>query len=209
MAAFFHARTPKWMGGSMSDDNQSTSTGAESGQQSADVSQEQAPTLESLQAEVDKWKSLSRKNETRFKETSTELDQLRQSQMTDSEKAIEEARAAGRNAALSEVGTRLAEAELRALAASSGVDLPSADFLNMSRFVSSDGQVNADALSEFVSSLPKRDAPPAFRQDIGLGRQGSPGANQLTRADLSNMTPAEINKARQDGRLDALLRGEI
>jgi hypothetical protein len=78
----------------------------------------------------------------------------------------------------------------------------------MSRFVS-DGQVNADALSEFVSSLPKRESSPAFRQDIGLGRQGSPGANQLTRADLSNMTPAEINKARLDGRLDALLRGEI
>lgn len=209
MAAFFHARTPKWMGGSMSDDNLSTSTGNEPGQQSTDAPpQDQTPTVESLQAEVDKWKALSRTNEQRWKDASAERDQFKQASMTDAEKALEAARAEGRNAALSEVGTRLAEAELRALAASAGVDLPPADFLNMSRFVN-DGQVNADALSEFVSSLPKRDAPPAFRQDIGLGRQGSPGANQLTRADLSNMTPAEINKARQDGRLDALLRGEI
>ncbi|WP_435270921.1 hypothetical protein [Streptomyces sp. 1222.5] len=193
----------------MSDDNLSTSTGNEPGQQSTDAPpQDQTPTVESLQAEVDKWKALSRTNEQRWKDASAERDQFKQASMTDAEKALEAARAEGRNAALSEVGTRLAEAELRALAASAGVDLPPADFLNMSRFVN-DGQVNADALSEFVSSLPKRDAPPAFRQDIGLGRQGSPGANQLTRADLSNMTPAEINKARQDGRLDALLRGEI
>ncbi|MFF1450162.1 hypothetical protein ACFVYF_18785 [Streptomyces sp. NPDC058274] len=194
----------------MSDDNQqSTSTGNEPGQQSTDASQDQTPTIESLTAEVDKWKALSRTNEQRWKDASSERDALKQAGMSDAEKAIEAAKAEARNAALSEVGTRLAEAELRALAASAGVDLPPADFLNMSRFVGNDGQVNADALSQFVSSLPKRDAPPAFRQDIGLGRQGSPGANQLTRADLSNMTPAEINKARQEGRLDALLRGEI
>jgi hypothetical protein len=192
----------------MSDDNPSTSTGNEPGQQSTDTSQDQTPTVESLQLEVDKWKSLSRTNEQRWKDASAERDSFKQASMTDAEKALDAARAEGRNSALSEVGTRLAEAELRALAASAGVDLPPADFLNMSRFVS-DGQVNADALSEFVSSLPKRESSPAFRQDIGLGRQGSPGANQLTRADLSNMTPAEINKARLDGRLDALLRGEI
>jgi hypothetical protein len=207
MAAFFHARTPKWMGGSMSDDNLNTSTGNEPGQ-STETPQDQTPTLESLQAEVDKWKSLSRTNEQRWKDASAERDSLKQAGMSDAEKALDAARAEGRNAALSEVGTRLAEAELRALAASAGVELPPADYLNMNRFVS-DGQVNADALTEFVSSLPKRDAPPAFRQDIGLGRQGSPGANQLSRADLSQMTPAEINKARQEGRLDALLRGEI
>jgi hypothetical protein len=191
----------------MSDDNLNTSTGDEPGQ-STETPQDQTPTLETLQAEIDKWKSLSRTNEQRWKDASAERDQFKQASMSDAEKALEAARAEGRTAALSEVGTRLAEAELRALAASAGVDLPPADFLRMDRFVS-DGQVNADALSEFVSSLPKRESSPAFRQDIGLGRQGSPGANQLSRADLSNMTPAEINKARQDGRLDALLRGEV
>jgi hypothetical protein len=167
------------------------------------------PTVESLQAEVDKWKALSRKNEDRFKSTSTELDNLRQSQMSDAEKAIEAAKAEGRNAALAEVGTRIAEAELRAQAAAAGVELPSADFLNLNRFLGSDGSVDSDAVKGFISSLPKPAAAPAFRQDIGLGRQGSPAAGQLSRSDLSRMTPGEINAARKEGRLDSLLRGEI
>lgn len=196
---------PKWMDRmteTNSNENNSTeSTGNETPPETQDVA--------SLQAEVDKWKALSRKNEDRFKATSTELEQVRQASLTDAEKALEAAKAEGRNSALAEVGLQIADAELRAKAATAGVELPSAEFLNMSRFVGSDGSVDSAAVAAFVSSLPQPAAGPAFRQDIGLGRQGSPGANQLSRADLSNMTPAEINKARQDGRLDALLRGEI
>src|SRR5690349_21563830 len=107
----------------MSDDNQqSTSTGNEPGQQ--ETLPAQTPSLEDLQAEVDKWKALSRTNEQRWKDASAERDQFKQASMTDAEKALEAARAEGQNSALSEVGTRLAEAELRALAASAGVDLP-------------------------------------------------------------------------------------
>jgi hypothetical protein len=167
------------------------------------------PDVASLQAEVDKWKALSRKNEDRFKATSAELDQFRQASMSDADKAIEAAKAEARTAAFAEVGTRIADAELRAQAASAGVELPSAEFLNMSRFVGSDGSVDSDAVTAFVSSLPKPAAGPAFRQDIGLGRQGGQAPGQLTRDDLSRMTPSEINAARKDGKLDSLLRGEI
>ncbi|MGW2709438.1 hypothetical protein HKX69_05810 [Streptomyces argyrophyllae] len=169
----------------------------------------QGPTVESLQAEVEKWKSLSRTNEKRWNDASSELERIRQESMTDAEKAIEAAKAEARNAALAEVGTRLVDAELRAQAAAAGVELPSADFLNMSRFLGSDGSVDTAAVTAFVSSLPKPAAGPAFRQDIGLGRQGEPAAGQLTRDDLSRMTPREINEARKAGKLDALLRGEI
>ena len=171
------------------------------------TSAEPTPDVAALQAEIDKWKAHSRKNEDRFKSTSVELETLRQSQMSDNEKAIEAAKAEGRNAALAEVGTRLVDAELRAQAAAAGVDLPSAEYLNMSRFLGADGSVDADAVRAFITSTPK--AAPAFKQGIGLGRQGAPGANQLTRADLSRMTPSEINAARRAGHLDALLRGEI
>lgn len=170
---------------------------------------ESAPTIESLQADVDKWKALSRTNEKRWNDASSELDTLRQSQMSDAEKAIEAAKAEGRTSALAEVGTRLVEAELRAQAASAGAELPSADFLNLNRFLSSDGSVDTDAVNTFVSSLPKPAGAPAFRQDLGLGRQGGDAAGQLTRDDLSRMTPSEINKARKDGRLDSLLRGDF
>jgi hypothetical protein len=169
----------------------------------------ETPDVATLQAEVDKWKALSRKNEDRFKATSAELDQFRQESMSDADKAIEAAKAEGRNAALAEVGTRIADAELRAQAAAAGVELPSAEFLNMSRFIGSDGSVDSDAVTAFVSSLPKPAAGPAFRQDIGLGRQGGQAPGQLTRDDLSRMTPSEINTARKEGKFDALLRGEL
>jgi hypothetical protein len=167
------------------------------------------PTAEDLQAEIDKWKALSRTNEKRWNDASAELDTLKQSQMSDAQKAIEAARAEGRTAALSEVGNRLVEAELRAQAATAGVELPSAEFLNLNRFLGTDGAVDSEAVSAFVKSIPTPAAGPAFRQDIGLGRQGDSAPGQLTRDDLSRMTPSEINDARKAGKFDALLRGEI
>jgi len=168
---------------------------------------QQTPDVNALQAEIDKWKSLSRKNEDRFKSTSTELETLRQSQLRDSEKAIEAAKAEGRASALSEYGVRLAEAELRTQAAAAGVALPAAEFLALNAFLGADGSVNADAVKAFVTSFAKTG--PTYNQNIGLGRQGSPGTNQLSRAELSNMSPSEIQAARKAGRLDSLLRGEI
>jgi hypothetical protein len=196
---------PKWMDRmtemNSTENNSTESTGNETPPETPDVA--------SLQAEVDKWKALSRKNEDRFKATSAELEQVRQASLTDAEKALEAAKAEGRNSALAEVGIRIADAELRAKAASAGVELPSAEFLNMSRFVGSDGSVDSEAVAAFVSSLPQPAAGPAFRQDIGLGRQGGQAPGQLTRDDLSRMTPSEIQAARKSGKLDALLRGEI
>jgi hypothetical protein len=46
-----------------------------------------------------------------------------------------------------------------------------------------------------------------YAQNIGLGRQGAPGANQLSRADLRNMSHQEIMQARKDGLLDGLMKG--
>jgi hypothetical protein len=47
----------------------------------------------------------------------------------------------------------------------------------------------------------------AYAQNLGLGRQGAPGANQLSRADLRNMSHQEIRQARTDGLLDNLMKG--
>lgn len=161
----------------------------------------QAPTVESLRAEVDKWKSL-------WKDASAERDQLKNTGMSDADKAIEAARAEARNAVLSEYGTRLADAELRAQAAKAGVGLPSAEFLNMAAFVGDDGSVNSDVIGSFISSLPKPDTGPEFDQGLGLGRQGGSGVQQLTRDGLARMTIKEINTARKAGQLDALMLGE-
>ncbi|MGK5496385.1 hypothetical protein [Streptomyces sp. URMC 125] len=194
------------------DDTNSTSTQTTADQGQAGTGETLTPTpelVQQLQAEVDKWKALSRTNEKRWHDASSEVEKLRQAQMTDAERALEQARTEGRQSALSEVGARLVDAELRAQAATAGVQLPPAEFINTAKFLNEDGTPNSELISQFVSSIPKPTAGPEFSQDIGLGRQGSPIAGQLTREDLSRMTPAEIVAARKEGKLDALMRGEI
>ncbi|MFB7027176.1 MULTISPECIES: hypothetical protein [unclassified Streptomyces] len=173
---------------------------------------QKAPTVEELQADVERWKSLSRQNEKNFNDARTELSKLKEASMTDAEKALEKAREEARNAALSEVGSRLVDAELRVQAATAGVTLPPAEFLNVSRFISADGSPDAAAIQSFVSSLPQPSQTPAFAQGIGLGRQGDSGgyaAGQLGRDALSRMSPQEIAVARKKGQLDALMRGDL
>ncbi|MFI6052783.1 hypothetical protein ACIBCO_22210 [Streptomyces violascens] len=170
----------------------------------------QAPDTAALTAEVAKWKALSRKNETAFKAADKQLTDFRQASMTEQERAIEAARAEARTAALSEVGSQLVAAELRAEAASTGATLPAADYLNLARFLGEDGQLDTNAISSFVTSLsPSTPQQPEYDQDAGLGRQGTSQAGQLTRSDLSRMTASQINAARSKGHLDALMRGEL
>jgi len=166
-------------------------------------------TLEEALAELEKWKHLSRENENRWKSASKERDELKQATMTEAEKALEQAKQEARQSALAEVGNRLVESELRRVAAEAGAQLPPVEFLNTSQFVGDDGLPVVDRIKTFVESLPKPAAGPEYSQDLGLGRQGSAVAGQLRRADLANMTYAEIAKARKEGRLDALMRGEL
>ena len=163
-----------------------------------------------LAAEVTKWKALSRTNEARWKDASKELDQLRQAQMSEADKALEQARNEARAATLAEVGGRLAAAELRAQAATAGVELPPADYLNLAAFIGDDGSPKPDAIASFVSSLPKPATEPEFPQGIGLGRHGgTSNPHQLTRAEYLRLSREDRLQARKDGRIDALMRGEI
>ncbi|GGP72143.1 hypothetical protein [Streptomyces melanogenes] len=168
----------------------------------------QAPDAAALTAEVDKWRSMSRKNEKAFKDASRELEQFRQAAVTDQERAIETARAEARTAALSEFGSQLVTAELRAQAASAGTTLPAAEFLNLSRFLGEDGQPDGEAIAAFITTL-STSKEPEYRQNIGLGRQGTSQAGQVTRSRLSHMSRAQINEARSKGLLDAVMRGEL
>jgi hypothetical protein len=188
-------------------------TQTENNQQApAGTEAQKAPTVEELQADIERWKALSRQNEKNFNEARTELSSLKEASMTDAEKAIEKAREEARNAALSEVGSRLVEAELRVQAATAGVPLPPAEFLNVQRFLGADGSPDSTAIQTFVSSLPQPSKTPEFAQGIGLGRQGDSGgyaAGQIGRDALSRMSPQEVAAARKAGKLDALMRGDL
>lgn len=148
--------------------------------------QEKTPEelIAELTADRDKWKAMSRQNEKKWEDASAERDQLKQSQMTDAEKAIEAARTEGRNSALSEVGTDLVTAEMALQAATAGVTLPSAEYLNVSKFLGEDGRPNKEAVKSFVESLPK--AKEEFPNLQGAGKQTG-GAPEITTMDPTEL----------------------
>lgn len=138
-----------------------------------------------LRAEVEKWRTLSRENEKRWKQASRDLDELRTAQMTDQEKAIADARSEARRTTLAEMGTSLAEAEIRAQAASHGVTAPT-DYLDLSRFLGDDGRPDAGLVSQFIASLPKPTPEPAFTPLQGAGHH-TPGGGAITSMDPNEL----------------------
>ncbi|MFB7906422.1 hypothetical protein ACFC1T_08345 [Kitasatospora sp. NPDC056076] len=165
------------------------------------------PTVEQLQAEIDKWKSLSRTNEKRWNDASGELETLRQERMTEAEKATEKVRAATRSAVLAEIAPQLVEAAIASEAAKSGIEVGDLQFTPLEQFIGEDGTVNRELVIKFVQS--RGEGKPVYAQNLGLGRQGGTTAGQLSRGDLARMTPKEIQEARKAGLLDALMRGAL
>lgn len=163
-------------------------------------------------AEVEKWKAHAREQEKRAKANVaavTELEKLRKSQMSEVEKAVAEAEARGRTAALAEVGTKVAHAQI--VAALTGVVPDPASIiedLNLSRYVTDTGDVDAKAIAALrdkYAQITAKAAKDSANPTVPTGPRG--GANQLTRDSLKNMTPDEIVTARREGRLDSILRG--
>jgi len=113
--------------------------------------------------------------------------------------------------AIAAANQRILNAEVRA--AAKGRLANEADalaFLDLSEFeVSDDGQVDAQAIEAAIGAL-LEDRPYLAAQG-GTTTFESPGshrqekAGQVTRAQLEQMTPDEINAARAEGRLNALL----
>lgn len=96
------------------------------------------------------WKAEARKWETRAKENKTaaeELDKLRKASQSEQEKAIEAAKDEGRKSATAEVGQKLAAAEIKA-ALTGVVKNPAGivEDLNLTKYVTADGDVDEDAV---------------------------------------------------------------
>ncbi|MEV3860719.1 hypothetical protein AB0J38_41220 [Streptomyces sp. NPDC050095] len=142
-----------------------------------------APTLDEVLADRDRWKALSRQNESNYNATRTELQQLKEAQ----EQALETARADGRTAVLSEVSNELVSAELRLQATAAGKELPDPTYLDMTRFKGDDHRPNAEVIKSFVDSLssPGSSAPKlpkiggAFPNRGGSSKFSSTDPNEL------------------------------
>ncbi len=140
------------------------------------------------------WKAEARKWETRAKQNKAdqdELQKLRTERMTESEKALEAARAEGRTAAETEAarkyGARLVQAEFRGLIADRVDDGKRRDALvgglATANYLKDDGSVDLDALKKWAETV----APAASSTpDLGGGSRrpptSTPGAAGLAEA---------------------------
>lgn len=101
---------------------------------------------------------------TEAKTATAELEKQRKASMTEAEKAVAEAETRGRTEAVRQYGQRLAKSEITAAAATAQADLGGVfDYLDLSRFVTDDGDIDDNAIKAFVAGLPKKGAvPPSF-----------------------------------------------
>jgi hypothetical protein len=130
----------------------------------------------------------------------------------EAEHAAEQERQRAKDEALAAANKRILAAQLKLEAKGKLADVSDA-LLNISldEFeVSDDGDVDSDALASAIDDLLARKPHLAAdkRRFDGAADQGAQVPQRLTQlsaADLENMSPAEVNQARREGRLDRVL----
>ena len=117
--------------------------------------------------------------------------------------------------ALSAANQRILKAEIRAAAAGKLNDPTDAlAYLDLSSFeVDDDGNVDSEAIGSALGDLITRKPYLAaqggrFQGDADGGARKESRPSQLTRSDLSSMSPDQIEAARKEGRLDDLMSGK-
>ena len=183
----------------------------EAPEETTDVVETEASELsetDKLQAEVDKWKSLSRKNEQQAKANlaaAKELEEIKQSQLTDTEKLIEQTKTETALNVRREFASKLVDAELKSQLAGKVLDAGALLSFDKSSFIQDDGNIDSEAIQSWVEAHSNTTEIPA--PDLGQGNRGkNPSKAQIrSRDELSNMSPAEILQARNEGRLDTLM----
>lgn len=163
---------------------------------------------EKLKAEVDKWKSLSRKNEQQAKANlaaAKELEEIKKSQLSDTERLIAETKEQTALSVRREFAGKLVDAELKSQLNGRLLDAGALLSFDKSSFIDDDGNPNTEAIQSWVEAHSKTMETPA--PDLGQGTRGNnPSKAQIrSRDELQNMSPAEILQARKEGRLDSLM----
>lgn len=163
---------------------------------------------EKLKAEVDKWKSLSRKNEQQAKANlaaAKELEEIKKSQLSDTERLIAETKEQTALSVRKEFAGKLVDAELKSQLNGRLLDAGALLSFDKASFIDDDGNPNTEAIQSWVEAHSKTTETPA--PDLGQGTRGNnPSKAQIrSRDELQNMSPAEILQARKEGRLDSLM----
>ena len=125
-----------------------------------------------LAAERDRAKAA----EKRARELEAELEEFRRSQLSEHERAIEEARAAARAETQAELGSRIVTAEFRAAAAGRLADDQLSvllDTVDLTKFLADSGEVDVDKVQAVIDGIAHR---PETATDLGQGaRSATPG----------------------------------
>ncbi len=136
-------------------------------------------------AEAAKWRDLARKHEERSKTNANaakELEQLRHQSMSDQEKAVAEAKAAGLAEGLVAGAVKVAAAEIRAAAAGRPIDVEALlEGTNLAVFIDDDGEVDRVKVARFVEGIA-----PKPEDDEKETRQGFPDLGQGARGGANN-----------------------
>lgn len=150
-------------------------------------------------AELDKWKHLSREHESKAKAALKELDTLRKQSMSDQERAVADAHAAGRAEALAAVTGKLVGAEIRAQAAGRLDDARLAvllDDLKLDAYVDADGDVDVKRISKLIDAVAPAAAAsasePARPAPLDLGQGARTAATPLNGDQLLNALKAKL-----------------
>lgn len=123
-------------------------------------------------AEAEKYKAIARKQEKRAKANAAaakKLEEIEEQQKSELDKAIDKARKEGKAEALRESAARLVEAEVKAAAAGTKLDIDALlDGLDRSRFVTDELEPDTEAIADWISRI----APKPQNPDLGQGRKG-------------------------------------
>lgn len=120
------------------------------------------------------------KYRTEAKAKDAELEKFRKASMTEAEKAVAEAEAKGRTAAMADFGKRLAKAELDTAAARRNPDFDTAalEYVDLSKFIGEDGEPDKKAIQAAVERLvpEARGSAPSFD---GGARKSAPKGGDM------------------------------
>jgi len=127
------------------------------------------------------WKAEARKWENRAKANRTaadELEKLKREGMKPDERALEDAKAAGRAEAQASVGKRLVDAEVKALAAGRKVDVDALlEGLDRSRFLDDDGEPKSKDIEKWLDRVAPKTT--GRTTDHGQGARGGGGGTSM------------------------------
>lgn len=173
-----------------------------------ETSESQPTETVDLASEVEKWKTLSRKNEQQAKanaQAAKELEQLKQSQLSETEKLIASAKEETAKQLKSEFAQKLVDAELKSALNGKILDGGALLEFNKNSFITDEGEVDSTAIMSWVDAHSKSVSSPA--PDLGQGARGTNPSKALinSREELASMTTDEILQARKEGRLDKLM----